>query len=714
MEPVRNIYMCLVHESQDCVIDLVRNLRYLDPASRIILYNGGTDPELFSHFPFEKYNAVIHPSPRPLKWGWLHDFAIDCMELALASYDFDLITVVDSDQLACGKNYSGYVSSAFHAHPDAGMFGQVASRILPDTRIDPAVTAYQEKDLWQPFLETLPNGKDAFLYWTFWPSTAFTAKAAADIVKLFRTNDQLKEILLETKIWASEEIILPTLAVALGYRIVENPCVYDFVKYRALYSGADIGQALENESSYWIHPVQRKINDRNRIAVRDYFGHYVPQKDPDELHGLIREIWQKTGNIEGWLDEDEAGSLVRSCSDRMRSVGDPVIVELGSYCGKATAAIALTAQKVNPFSRIVAVDDFTGRLGAADVRIDQFPPNEEKFLQTLHRTGISGSVEVIRSIPHRAGFESRIDLLLVDGMHDYASVARDFYAYEKQLHQDALILFHDYGGGFPGVTDFVNELLSSGGYEKTDLRSTLITLRKKPKTEVEKDAFPLVSCIMPTCNRAEFIAQAIDQFFRQDYPNKELIIIDDSSFSVESLVPHSDLIRYRYYDAKMDVGAKRNLACRMAKGEIIIHLDDDDYYASDWLTRQVHFLREQELEITGLSAPVFYDKSAGDVWQYIYPEKEKAWVYGATLCYTRKFWEANPFPSVNCGEDNLFVWNRNVKKILPHRATTSYIGRIHANNTSPKSTQGDRWSRVESQQARKIMEFHGLAQAGHL
>ena len=104
--------MCLVHENQDCIIDLVRNLKFLDPCSKIILYNGGNDNNLFEGFPFETYGATIHPSPKPLKWGWLHDFAIDCMEYAIQHFDFDLITVVDSDQLACGKNYSAFVSES--------------------------------------------------------------------------------------------------------------------------------------------------------------------------------------------------------------------------------------------------------------------------------------------------------------------------------------------------------------------------------------------------------------------------------------------------------------------------------------------------------------------------------------------------------------------------------------------------------------------------
>jgi len=39
---------------------------------------------------------------------------------------------------------------------------------------------------------------------------------------------------------------------------------------------------------------------------------------------------------------------------------------------------------------------------------------------------------------------------------------------------------------------------------------------------------PLISCIMPTRDRRAFALQAVRYFLRQDYPQVELIIVDDS------------------------------------------------------------------------------------------------------------------------------------------------------------------------------------------
>jgi glycosyltransferase involved in cell wall biosynthesis len=55
----------------------------------------------------------------------------------------------------------------------------------------------------------------------------------------------------------------------------------------------------------------------------------------------------------------------------------------------------------------------------------------------------------------------------------------------------------------------------------------------KPNT----DNPSLASCIMPTYNRRAFVSKAIAYFLRQDYDDKELSIIDDSTDSVSDLVP---------------------------------------------------------------------------------------------------------------------------------------------------------------------------------
>src|SRR5665213_2014872 len=97
---------------------------------------------------------------------------------------------------------------------------------------------------------------------------------------------------------------------------------------------------------------------------------------------------------------------------------------------------------------------------------------------------------------------------------------------------------------------------------------------------MNEETRPMISCIMPTFNRRPFVPNAIRYFLRQDYENKELIIIDDGVDDVKDLIPQTGNIRYFRLDAKISLGAKLNLACEYARGNIIANWDDDDWYAS--------------------------------------------------------------------------------------------------------------------------------------
>jgi len=72
---------------------------------------------------------------------------------------------------------------------------------------------------------------------------------------------------------------------------------------------------------------------------------------------------------------------------------------------------------------------------------------------------------------------------------------------------------------------------------------------------------PLISCILPTYNRRGFLPHAIHYFLRQDYPNKELLIVDDGADAVGDLIPADPRIRYIRLPQKITLGAKLNLCC---------------------------------------------------------------------------------------------------------------------------------------------------------
>jgi glycosyltransferase involved in cell wall biosynthesis len=191
----------------------------------------------------------------------------------------------------------------------------------------------------------------------------------------------------------------------------------------------------------------------------------------------------------------------------------------------------------------------------------------------------------------------------------------------------------------------------------------------------------MVSCIMPTRNRPGFVRAAIDCFLRQTYQEKELIILDDSdapgSVEIDSAWP----IKY-VLDERKPLGAKRNDCCELAIGEIICHLDDDDYSTPDRIEFQVALLEQSKKPVTGFGVMYFWDtihKAAR-----LYRSGNPGYVCGTSLCYRRDFWETHKFKEIAEKEDNAFV-DPILKQIAASNDPSHMVARIHESNTSSKT-----------------------------
>src|SRR5262249_24399824 len=128
---------------------------------------------------------------------------------------------------------------------------------------------------------------------------------------------------------------------------------------------------------------------------------------------------------------------------------------------------------------------------------------------------------------------------------------------------------------------------------------------------------PLVSCIMPTADRRRFVPHAIRCFLAQEYAEKELLIVDDGADAIADLVPNDERMRDSRQEGKRAGGAKRNFACREARGEILVHWDDDDWSASWRLRYQVEQLRAAQADICGLNRVWFFALQENKAWEYI-------------------------------------------------------------------------------------------------
>jgi glycosyltransferase involved in cell wall biosynthesis len=216
-------------------------------------------------------------------------------------------------------------------------------------------------------------------------------------------------------------------------------------------------------------------------------------------------------------------------------------------------------------------------------------------------------------------------------------------------------------------------------------------------------SLPLVSCIMPTYNRRSFVPLAIEYFFRQDYPNLELVILDDGDDKVTDLIPAAQSVRYIALDQRLRLGAKRNAAIEASHGEIILHWDDDDWSDRSRVSTQVSALLAADADICGNSQVWFCEIASGRLSVYRYPLHQNRWLYGASLCYRRTLWRRKPFEPIDIGEDTRFVWARPQGRMLDLASTRLMVAMVHPRNvSSPHPLSGPNWVSW-SQHARTVL-----------
>ena len=195
---------------------------------------------------------------------------------------------------------------------------------------------------------------------------------------------------------------------------------------------------------------------------------------------LTLPILARMRAVGGWLEDEEADLLVTGASRALAELPGPhAIVEVGSFCGRATVVLGSVAMARDPTARVYAVDRFDGEVGALDQGIERFAPSLAAFERNIAQAGLRDVVTTVQQAPCRVDWETPIAFLLIDGLHDYASVSADFFHFEPWLPDGAYVAFHDYADYFPGVMAFVDELLAAGPYLPVRRVNSMTLLRKR-------------------------------------------------------------------------------------------------------------------------------------------------------------------------------------------------------------------------------------------
>ena len=103
-----------------------------------------------------------------------------------------------------------------------------------------------------------------------------------------------------------------------------------------------------------------------------------------------------------------------------------------------------------------------------------------------------------------------------------------------------------------------------------------------------------ISVVIPTYNYDRFIAQAIDSVLAQTYDDYEVIVVDDGSDdrTLEILQSYGDKIRY-VSQTNQGLAASRNRGLELARGELVIFLDADDWFLPQMLAEAAAIFTQQ-------------------------------------------------------------------------------------------------------------------------
>jgi len=195
--------------------------------------------------------------------------------------------------------------------------------------------------------------------------------------------------------------------------------------------------------------------------------------------------------------------------------------------------------------------------------------------------------------------------------------------------------------------------------------------------------YPLVSCLMPTYNRREFIPRALRNFASQTYPDLELIVVDDGSDLIADLIPRDDLrISYFWSDQKANHGEKMNIAAGFADGDYCCVWDDDDCYAPDRVSRQITPLVGTEKIVSGTSSLYYYKHGGQQAYIYDYPTQPAPWI--GAIAFRRDYWEHNEFDDLRSGAD--FTWLKKIQydQRVDLHDPSLLVCAIHDTNAAPK------------------------------
>jgi predicted O-methyltransferase YrrM len=189
-----------------------------------------------------------------------------------------------------------------------------------------------------------------------------------------------------------------------------------------------------------------------------------------------KKIHEITKNIDGFLSDKEGKTLydlAKKCS------GKGVIVEIGSWKGKSTVCLA-KGSKAGKKSKIYAIDPHTGSSEHKKWygKVWTF----EEFKKNIKEAKVDDIVVPIVKTSEEAAktFDKPVELIFIDGAHEYEYVKKDFQLWFPKVIEGGIMAFHD-TISWEGPNKVVNKYIHKSKYFKNIGIVNSITFAEKTK-----------------------------------------------------------------------------------------------------------------------------------------------------------------------------------------------------------------------------------------
>ncbi len=184
----------------------------------------------------------------------------------------------------------------------------------------------------------------------------------------------------------------------------------------------------------------------------------------------MSQIIERAESIEGWFTAHEAALLAETAARALPGN----LVEIGSYKGRSTIVLASVVRELSPESRVYAIDPHEGEIEAGK-------PSYGSTLVAFCRNLAEFSEFVVPIVKPSYAVEWKlpIRLLFIDGLHDHASVLRDFWCFADYVDTGGYVAFHDFSRDYLGVVSVVGTAARSGYVPCAQVDSLMVMCKQE-------------------------------------------------------------------------------------------------------------------------------------------------------------------------------------------------------------------------------------------